>query len=172
MPNLTLAGLNHNAIRVGGRTYTDSFPEAAGQVFKAGELLAIDSAGRCLLFVAVGSSLDTDGNHVLGFAVEAATGTTDNRVAVEVITGETEITMPQYNTTAGTSVTAQTDLDLAYPLINETTGGLMLNINTTTKGIARKIRNAASYDGVKATLGDQYGPVVVKVINAARFDQS
>lgn len=171
MPDLTLAGLTRQAIRVSGKTYTRKFPEAASQSFTQGDFVAIDSAGRVTIAATAGNTLASTGNRLIGRAMEPASGTTDHYVDVEVFTEDTRITLPVYHATPASAVTAETTVDTECVLINETTGGWMADIGTTSNPILHAIGIAKSYDGNKMDVGDAYGPMVWKVITLERLDQ-
>src|SRR3990167_8494969 len=114
MADQTLAGLTNQAIRVRGRTFTQEFPETATQTFKAGDLVKIDSAGRINIAATAGNTLVSTGENLVGQAQEAASGTTDNMIAVTVFTEDTIITLPVYHATPASAVTAATNLDVLY----------------------------------------------------------
>lgn len=170
--DLTLAGLTRQAIKRRGKYKIASFPEAATQTFVVGDFVGIDSDGRVAIAVAAGSGLDSTGVNVIGRARQAASGTTDTMIECEVATEETEYALPTYHATPASAVTAQTNKDILCVLHNETTGGWMADIGTTSNGILNVKEPALTYDGRPLVVGGAYNPHWVKIISAGRYDQS
>ena len=169
MADLTLAGLTDQAIKVRGNSLTMRFPEAASQTFVVGDFVLINSGGQVAIAATAGNSLDSTGSNLIGRAREAASGTTNTLIECEVCTADTEYLLPAYHATPASAVSAYTNNDTVCTLINETTGGWMVDIGTTSNGILPIMEVAKSYDGQVLTVGGQYNPHWCKVNSAGRF---
>lgn len=172
MGNLTSSDLSKQAIRVAGRTYRREFPEDATQTFVAGDILGIDSAGQCTILVAAGSTIDNTGIRILGQALEAASGTENTLIAVEVWTNDTYITMPKYHSTAGSAATAYTDVDAQCNIRNDSSYGWVWDFETASNPVGHITGIASSYDGKTMTVGGQYNPLTGRIIGLELFDNS
>lgn len=172
MADLTLAGLTRQAIKVHGDTLTASFPEAPSQTFQVNDFVIINSSGQVAIAATAGNSLDSTGSNLIGRAREKASGTTNTLIECEVMIDGTEYDIPAYHATPASAVTAYTNVDTVCTLINETTGGWMVDIGTTINGICAIAGTPKSYDGQALTIGGRYNPHRVKFISAGRFYQS
>lgn len=171
MPDLTLAGLTRQALRISGKTYSRKYPEAASQSFVAGDFVTVNSSGQVAIAATAGNALASTGDRLIGVANEAASGTTNNYVEIEVFTEDTRFTLPVYHATPASAVTAETTVDSECVLHNETTGGWVADIGTTSNPVLHCVGQCNSYDGNKLTIGGQYNPMRWKVIGLERVDQ-
>ena len=172
MGNLASTDITKQAIRTSGFTYRKEFPEDASQSFVAGDILGIDSAGQVTLAVAAGSTLDSTGIRIVGQALEAASGTENTLIAVEVWTVDTRIDLPKYHSTAASAATARTDVDAQCNLRNDSSFGWVWDFETVTNPVAHCIGIPESYDGKTMTVGGQYNPLRCKLIALELFDNS
>ena len=159
MPDLVLADLTRQAIRVRGPVDYFALPEGAAQAYKAGDLLVTDGASRVFIAVAAGNDLTDSGAELLGMAMQDASGTTDNSQKVMMFTERTEIALPVFHATAASAVTADTEVGNVYVLTNETTGGWVWSIDTASNPMAQMMEIADSYDGIKMSTGGRYNPM-------------
>lgn len=107
--------------------------EAASQTFKAGDPLLMDSAGNVAIAATSGNNI-TNAVTLAGVAAEDASGTTNNKIRMNVITSRTRFKLPYYHATEASAVTALTDCDTSHCIRNDATQGLgwcMMLDNTT-----------------------------------------
>ena len=172
MGNLASTDITKQAIRTGGRTYRKEFPEDAAQTFVAGDVLTADAAGQCTLGAASGATLDSTGNRIIGQALEAASGTENTLIAVEVWTNDTYIDLPKYHSTAATAATARTDVDAQCNLRNDASFGWVWDYETVTNPVGHCVGIPKSYDGKPMSVGGQYNPLRCRIIGTELFDNS
>lgn len=126
-------------------------PEAATQSFKAGEFvyLASGKATACA----------SDATAISHFALEDASGTTDNEILAVQVSPDLEFEMCVYHSTAGSAVTAITQVGTKYALL-VSSNMHYVDIEDETN-LAFQVQKLSPKD----TVGDQYGRVIVKVLS-------
>jgi hypothetical protein len=158
---------NATARREGGPLKIRNFPVASSQTFKKGDWVTLTS-GQVAVAVAAGSNL-AGGTKVLGMAWADAPTTTNAQVTVVVADDSTEFAVAVYHATPASAVTAVAQIGTSYELRNDSTGGSVVDIGSTTNtkvqitGFADEQPNS----GVN-TVGVAYAPVWVKVLAAQR----
>lgn len=142
------------------------FPEAATQSFKRGDLVTL-SSGKVAVAVAYTSGDPVaSGTKILGIADKDASGTTDTSIPVIIADDKTEFLLPVFHPTAGSAVTAVTNVGVAYELYRATVSGNLgfgvdISETTDTKVIPTEID--PTYPA-----GEQYGWFWCRVMQAQR----
>lgn len=138
-----------------------TYPEAASQSFKRGDLVYLAS-GKVTAAVAKGSNLTSSGNAVWGIAVYDATGTTDANCEVIQLAGQdVEYCVPVTHATASSAVTAVTQVGSTFQLENVTGKGYACAIDDTSNPVFTVTEIAGQY-----AVGEQYGWVWGTILNA------
>jgi len=142
--------------------------ETASQTFKIGDLVYLDaSLGTVSICTTTGVQLNSA---ILGQARKNATGVTGDPVHIAVIRPDEKFIMNVWHVTAGSAITAQSQLG--------TVRGIILNsskwhvdINNSVEGSANALARVQIVDfpdqgpnGAKNTIGDTYGWVTVKFL--------
>lgn len=135
-----------------GNPVIQDFYEAASQTFKAGDPVDVTS-GKVTIVVAYGNTLGAN-DDIMGFALEDASGTTDNKIRVLLITKPTLVRLPVMHATAASAITAVTQVGTAYELTLDANGILGVQIDATTNVKGKVASIAPSYP-----VGEQYGLV-------------
>lgn len=130
--------------------YKKNYPEAASQSFKKGQFVKL-SSGK----VAVCTSADTE---TIGMATHDASGVEDTRVLVALALPGTVFEVNVYHGTAGSAVTAITQIGVNYPLVVGS-NKCHADIENTTNDFFTVIA-LSPIDAV----GDRYGRVYVQVL--------
>jgi len=164
----TLAGNQRGiARREGGPLSVRNFPVAASQTFKAGDWVTL-SSGKVAVAVAAGSNV-AGGTKILGIAQADAPTTTDTLVPVILADDSTQFAVTIYHGTPVSAVSAIAQLGTAYEVRNDTVGGSVVDIASTTNtkvqimGFADEQPNSGT-----PTVGVQYAQAWVKVLAAQR----
>lgn len=149
-----------------------AFPEAASQTFVAGEAVYLNGSGYLAEFT---SAVDTGGQRFLGFAAEAghndaSNGTYD--IKVYIGNGDTIFRGAIYHGTAGSAVTAITDIDAKYPLQHDTTNSKCYPNKQNPAGPIDACTIVEICGGPGHAVGDQYGWVKFFIDEAARQYQA
>lgn len=128
-----------------------TWPEAASQSFKAGDLVYLAS-GKVTLVKAAGNNLAA-ADRIVGMALEDATGTTDTDLQVWMFQPGMTIRLPVYHSGgAASSVTAVSGNGTAYELRNHTGSIWCVDISSTTNNKGRQLDVAKDF-----AVGEQYG---------------
>lgn len=155
------------ARRDGGSIKIRNFPVAASQTFKKGDWVTL-SSGQVTVAVAAGSNV-ASGTKILGMAAADAPTTTNSQVPVVMADDSTEFSVAIYHGTPASAVSAVAQIGTAYELRNDSTGGSVVDIGTTSNtkaqivGFADEQPNSGTF-----TVGVQYAPVWVKILAAQR----
>ena len=139
--------------RVGLASRVFYYPEAAAQTFKKGQILYLDTAGRV-------NVLADAGVLAIGIAMQDATGTTDTRLAVDVIMPGDVFEVTCYHATAASAVAADSTVGDPYQFISVSNVTYLNKAGTSTnlfQIIGRNERDSAT---------DVYPRLFVTVINA------
>jgi hypothetical protein len=99
--------LNSGIGRFAGGDMQDYFVEAAGQTYKIGDLVYINSSGDVAIATVTSTLLDTA---IAGIAVKDATGVTGAVAHIQVIRSIDIVEMTVYHATASSAITAKTQL--------------------------------------------------------------
>lgn len=140
-----------------------TYPEAASQTFKKGDPVIL-SSGK--VAIAGNSANLINAATILGFAMEDASGTTDDPVKVLIPSDDTEFVGTLSNGTAG-STWAVTYAGVAYDLrLNSsiTSGALGVSVDRAATGTA----TALVIDVVPGTSNDTFAEVVFRIPTAKR----
>lgn len=151
----TLQRLSPAGIQNWNEALVRSFPEAATQTFKVGDLVTL-SSGKIQAPVAAGNNLGANDDPV-GMALEDATGTTNTMLRVYVFALPTIIRLQVYHGTPASAITAYTQIGTSYELRYHTGAIWCVDISSTTntKGKILGIVNEDPQNPV----GTQYGVV-------------
>lgn len=144
-----------------GATQIRYYPEAASQTFKVGDWLYLVS-GKLTIAAAAGN--DVGNIKLLGRAAAPATGVTDTYLPVEIADENAIFSLPMYHGTAGSAVTAVTDIGTDLPLRNQ--GGVWC-VNKQNDGTNDRI-SVIEIDRSLYPVGEQYGVVLGKLLAAHR----
>lgn len=136
-----------------GGGVTGVFPEAASQSFKAGEFVYLAS-GKVTVCA-------DDAVAILGMAAHDASGTTDANVIVYLAHPDNVFEANVYHGTPASAVTAITQVGVNY--------ALQVDSNKHYVDIEDTGHDAFVVTGIseRDTLGDQYGRVYFRVLDAA-----
>ncbi len=131
------------------------YPEAASQSFKKGEMVYLAS-GKVTVCA-------SNAVTILGMALQDASGTTDTEISVLVATDGTRFEGNVYHSTAASAITAITQTDKYAYLLSSNIGYVDIEDTSYDAFVIEKI-----IGGEGKAVGDSYGRVVFKVINAAQ----
>lgn len=139
-----------------------TFPEAASQTFKRGDLVYL-SSGKVTEARAPGNNLQASGNAPIGIAADNASGTTNQDCVVLIFDDRLEICLPVTHGTAASAITAITQIGTSYELENVTSYGYAVAIDDTSSPLFVPTEISGQYP-----VGEQYGWVWGKVLTAER----
>ena len=131
-----------------------SFPEAATQTFKCGDLVYLAS-GKVTV-------CPDNGVTIMGVAATDATGTTDTAINVVVLTPSSILSLSVYNSTAASAITAVAQVGLKYPIENVSDVIRIDNSDQTTPSLV--VIGIDKRDNM--VVGDQYGRYLCTVMSA------
>lgn len=151
-----MASLSKTTLRFRGNWKLVKYSEAASQSFAVNAPVKL-SSGKVAIAVATGSNV-TSSTGFLGFAVNAATGTTDADCWVRVPGGEdAEFCVQVTHATPASAVTAVTQRDTNYELEHNATYGVLCAIDDTSNPAGKVVEIAPEF-----AVGTQYGSVWVR----------
>lgn len=143
--------------------------ETAAQTYRVGDIVYLDSNGTVAI---VTESTDTVNSAILGQAAKPASGSTGEPAYVLVWRPEDRFLMQVFHGTPGSAVTAQTHMGGIFPIIKDESGNDTYHVDLATTAEDGSVALArvqvvgfpeGEYiNGVKSTLGDTYGWVIVK----------
>ena len=133
----------------------EMYPEAESQSFKAGQFVYMNSGALTVC--------DTDCVTFVGMALRDASGTTGTMIPVVKATAEQEFLMNVYHATPESAISAWSQVD------GTSTFELIVSSNKCYVDISATSNAAFLITGMYEgdTVGDTYGRVKVKVIQAA-----
>ena len=147
-------------VKGGATNAVQIFPEAAGQSFKAGDLVT-SSSGSVAALAASDGAITNAGNKVLGVALRDASGTAGTSIPVKVIGDEDLVLLPVYHATASSAKPANGTVGSQYQLVRS--GGVYgIAIDQTSNPVAILCDKLPGMDQ------EQYGPVWVRILAARR----
>jgi hypothetical protein len=147
-----MAILSQKAARLISPAKVLYFPEATGQSFKAGEFVKLVS-GKVTI-----SGVDNALTKIAGMALADASGTADTAIPVAVAEEGVLFELCVYHATAGSAITAVTQVGASY--------GLTISSNKHYVQIAETGFAAFHVKALspKDVVGDRYGRLLVEVL--------
>lgn len=148
------------AVKGGTDNSIQMYPEAAGQTFKAGDLVTLSSGSVAALATSDGA-ITSSSNKVLGVALRDASGVTGTTIPVKVVDEDTCVLLPVNHGTVANAKPANGTIGNQYQLVRS--GGIYaIQIDQTTNPVA------ILWDKIPGMDQEQYGPVWVKILLARR----
>lgn len=167
-PQYITSNIHADPIMHGGAE-ENYFKETASQAYGIGDLIYLDASLGTLSICT--TSTNKLNSAIAGQATKAATGTTGAAVHFRVIRPDEVYVMNVFHSTLSSSVSAQAQLGNAYGIILNSSKWAVDIENTTIEDGTTALGKVTvvgfptySPDGVRCTIGDTHGLVLVKFL--------